>query len=575
MTRLAIIPTVLLAMLAGAIVWSNKSQGSPADFTFINRGENKTLDIGVMSWMQDIRIAYGLWEGLYTLDPESLKPVKGCADRIDISPDQTVYTFHIRDNAKWTNGDDLKSSDFVFGWRRMMEQPGEYSYLFEYVKGVHAYMEAYPKWKEEVAKWGEGRKKSGNPDQFPPAPAAPPFNVGVRAIDNKTLKVTLEHPVAYFPALCAYIPFFPQYEPCMRDYAQKDETGTYVASYDQRFTRPPNLVSNGPYRLGDWTFKRRLRMVASDYYWNRSGVKSRVIDQLYSEDGLAAYRMYRSREVDWVADVDGDLAADLLAKGRTDLKLIPAFGTYFYDLNCNPTLPGGQKNPFADRRVRRALAMAIDKTPIVKIVTRTGEPVATTYIPRGVFPGYPSPAGIPYDLPEAKRLLAEAGYPDGVGFPHLTILFNNDFAEHGDIAQIVRRQWQVNLGIDLSLEGAEIKVYAEHLHQHEFAVARGSWYGDYDDPSTFTDVYKSSSENNNPAWKSPEYDALLQRAELETDPAARLKILAQAENLFLEDAPIIPLFQYVGRYLIQDNVHGVPLDPRQMIMLQSAWVEHR
>jgi len=566
MFRLAIIPLALLILLGGAIVWSNKGQGPPADFTFVNRGENKTLDIGVMSWMQDIRLAYGLWEGLYTLDPVTLKPILGSADSVKVSDDQTVYTFHIRDTARWSNGDDLKSSDFVFAWRRMVEQPGEYTYLLNYIKGAEAYEDAYADWKAAIAKWGGDRERS--------KPAAPKFAIGIEAIDKKTLKITLEHPVTYFPALCAYIPFFPQYEPCMHDFAQFDDTKTYVASYDQTFTRPPNLVTNGPYRLSDWTFKRRLRMSANDYYWNRSQVKSRVVDQLYAEDGLAAYRIYLNGEADWIAEVDGDLAADLRAKDRTDLKLIPAFGTYFYDFNCNEKLPDGSRNPFADRRVRRAFTMAIDKRPIVENVTRTGEPIATTYIPRGVFPAYVSPPGLPYDVPQAQRLLAEAGYPNGVGFPHLTILFNNDVGQHGDIAQVIRREWQVNLGVDLSLEGTEIKVYGDHLHQHEFAVARASWYGDYDDPSTFTDVYKSTSENNNPSWKSPEYDALLKQAEMTTDINERLKILSRAENLLLEDAPIIPMFQYVGRYLIHDNVHGIPLDPRQMIMLHSVEVLH-
>ena len=563
MWRLAIIPLVLLMMLGGTVIWSSRSQGHPADFTFVNRGENKTLDIGVMSWMQDIRIAYGLWEGLYTLDPVTLKPINGSAHPIDVSPDGLVYTFHIRPTAKWNNGDDLTAANFVFGWRRMIEQPGEYTYLFDYIKGAKPYEDAYAKWKEDI---GAGK-------QVP----RPDFSaVGITAVDTKTLRVTLEHPVAYFPAICAFPPYFPQYEPCMTQAAQWDSTHSYILSYDQTFTRPPNLVTNGPYYLEDWSFKRRVRLRANPYYWDREHVKSQVIDQLYAtEDPLAQYRIYESGQADWLADVDGDLAFDLMNAGRKDLKLMPAFGTYFYDFNCNPKLPGGRNNPFVDRRVRRAFVMAIDKGPIVHNVTRTGEPIATTYIPRGVFPEYVSPPGIRYDPQEAKRLLAEAGYPDGAGFPHLRILFNNDFPQHADIAQVIRRQWQQTLGVDLDLEGVEIKVFGERLHEHEFDVSRASWYGDYDDPSTFTDVYKSTSENNNPAWKSPEYDKLLDAAEHEIDPKKRLQLLSQAENLFLEDAPIMPLFQYVGRYLIHDNVHGVPLDPRQMIMLQGVWVDRR
>lgn len=565
MVRLAIIPLALLALLAGAVVWSNKDLGAPADFSFINRGENKTLDLGVMSWMQDIRIAYALYEGLYTPDPVTLRPIPGCADHTTANDAKTVYTFHIRSDAKWSNGDDLVAGDFVFAWRRLIEQPAEYSYLFDYVKGARAYSDAFSQWKQAIDQWA----KSGAKGTRPPAP---PFDVGVEAVNAKTLKVTLEHPLAILPELCAFPCFFPQYERCMHAFRQMDSTGSYVASYDQTFTRPPNLVTNGPYKLTEWSFKRRVRLAASDYYWDRKHVKSRIIDELYADDPLAQYRIYEAGNTDWLADVDGDMAADLLAQGRTDVKLIPAFGTYFYDFNCDPNFKDGSPNPFADRRVRRAFTMALDKTPIVQNVTRTGEPIATTYIPRGVFPDYKSPPGLPYDVAAARRLLAEAGYPGGAGFPHVTILFNNDFPQHGDIAQVVRRQWQVNLGVEVSLEGEELKVYADRLNRHEFAVGRGSWYGDYDDPSTFTDVYKATSQNNNPDWKNARYDALLKKAEYEKDPKTRFDILSQAENILLEDAPIMPMYQYVGRYLIHDNVHGIPLDPRQMVMLHAVEV---
>ena len=561
MFRLAIIPLALLALVAGSIVWSNTGKGPPADFSFVNRGENKTLDLGVMSWEQDIRIAYQLWEGLYRLDPVTFKPIPGSADRIEESPDRTVYTFHIRDGAKWTNGDTLTSGDFVFGWKRMLQMPGEYTYLLFYIKGAKEYQDGYAEWKQHI---DEGQK----------LPAPEFFKlVGVQAPNASTLRVTLAHPVPYFDSLCAFPCYFPQHEASMRPFAQWDKTGTYISGYDQAFTRPPHLVSNGPYRLAEWSFKRRLRLVASDYYWNRAQTVPKIVDQLFADDALAQFRIYESGYTDWLPDVDGDMAADLLAKHRTDLKVFPAFGTYFYDFNCRPTLSDGTKNPFADVRVRRAFSMAVDKEPIVRNVTRTGEPIANTYIPKGAFPDYPSPSGLPYDVPRARQLLAEAGYPGGAGFPHLSILFNNDFPEHGEIAQVVRRQWQENLGVDLGLEGLEIKVFGERLHQHEFAVARASWYGDYYDPTTFTDVLKSSSENNDSDWRRPEFDAILARAELEADPKQRMKILAQAENMILQEAPILPLYQYVNHYLIHDNVHGIAQDPRRMIMMQFVKVD--
>lgn len=569
MARLLIIPTVLLAFLAGAMVWSNRSQGSKADFTFVCPSENKTLDLGVMSWMQDIRIAYALYEGLYTLDPATLEPILGSADHVDVNGDKTVYTFHIRDNARWTNGDDLKASDFVFAWRRMIEQPGEYTYLFDYLKNADEYSDAYMKWKAAVAQWGASRK-SGDGSTAPPAP---PFTVGVEALSDKVLRVTLKNPVPYFPALCSYVPFYPQYQGCMKDFAQWDSTHTYIASYDQRFTRPPNLVSNGPYRLADWSFKRRVRLVASDYYWNTKSVKSHVIDQIYANDPLAAYRIYESREAGWLTDAGSALVPELLAKHREDLKVFPAFGTFFYDFNCSPTLPGGVKNPLADCRVRRALTMSINKDPVVKNGTRAGEIPARTYVPLKVFPGYLSPPGLPYDPAEARRELAEAGYPGGVGFPRLSILFSADSPAATNVAQIVRRQWQQELGIEVDLESMEITVRGARLHSHDFTIAAADWYGDYDDISTFTDLFKSTSENNDPNWKNLEYDGLLAKAAVEANPKARLDLLARAENLMLEDAPIAPLYYPVGEYLIHDNVHGIPLNARQSVMLQGVWVD--
>lgn len=569
MLRLLIIPTVLLAFLAGAMVWSSGSQGPKADFTFVCPAENKTLDLGVMSWMQDIRIAYALYEGLYTLEPATLEPILGSADRVDVNGDKTVYTFHIRDNARWTNGDALKASDFVFAWRRMIEQPGEYTYLFDYLKNADEYSDAYVKWKADVAKWGADRK-AGDGSTAPPGP---PFNVGVEAVSDKVLKVTLKNPVPYFPALCSYVPFYPQHEGCMKAYAQLDSTNTYIASYDQRFTRPPNLVSNGPYRLADWSFKRRVRLVASDYYWNPGSVKSRVVDQIYAGDPLAAYRIYQSGEAGWLTDTGSSLVPELRAKNRKDLKLFPAFGTYYYNFNCDATLPGGRKNPLANRRVRRALAMSINKQPVVDNGTRAGEVIARTYVPVGIFRGYQSPPGLPYDPATARRLLAEAGYPGGANFPRLSILFAAEAPSQTNVSQIIRRQWQQELGIEVDLESMEVTVRGARLHSHDFSIAYGDWYGDYDDISTFTDLFKSASENNNPDWRSPEYDELLAKAAVESDPKLRFDLLSRAENLMLEDAPIAPLYYGVGEYLIHDKVHGIPINARQSVMLQGVWVD--
>jgi oligopeptide transport system substrate-binding protein len=537
------------------VYWSNDAGGGRADFAFVNRGDNKCLDPNGMSWMQDIRVAYALWEGLYALDPVTLRPVLGCADRATMDSTRTVWTIHIRPEARWSNGDRVTAGDFLFEWRRFLETPGEYTYLHYYVRGAKQYS-------SEFADYVAAREKG---DTTRPAPD---FSiVGEKALDDHTLVVTLCDPVPFFPALLAFPPFFPMHEPSMRPFRESD--GLH---YRLDFTRPPNLVSNGPYRMEQWSFKRRLRMVASDYYWNRANVKSRVVDQIYADDGVAAYRTYDRGEADWLSDVDPNLAAQILAKGgRKDLHVFPAFGTYFYSLNCLANLPDGRKNPLADVRVRRALAMSIDRDPIVRNVGRLGQPPSRTYVPPNVFEGYSSPPGLAYDPEQARKLLAEAGYPNGQGFPNLTILYSSE-GIHADIAQIVRRQWLNNLGIDMRLEGVEVRIFGVKLHTQQYEVARAGWYGDYHDPTTFTDKYKTDSDDNDAKWSNAEYDRLCAEAQRETDEGRRLRLLSRAENILLNEAPIIPLFTYVNAYLFRPNVKGIPLAANAMLMFNSVEV---
>ena len=244
MLRLSLILVFLFALLGGAFYWSSSTRQQRADFTFINRGEIGTLDPNRMSWVQDIRVGYALWEGLYALDPKTLAPVPGAAGRIDISPDQRTYTFHLRDNAGWSDGDRLKSSDFAFAWRRMLEQPGDYTYLFHAIRGAREYQQAF----------AQARKDKTSPPSF--------ASVGIETPDDQTLRVELNHPVAYFPDLCAFTPFWPLHEPSMRPFYDK-----LAGSYERKFTLPPHLVTNGPYRLASWTFREKLRLEANEHYW--------------------------------------------------------------------------------------------------------------------------------------------------------------------------------------------------------------------------------------------------------------------------------------------------------------------
>jgi len=223
--RLLVIPIALIALLAGVFAWSGGGIHKPADFSFINRGDIGTLDPNRMSWMQDIRVGYMVWEGLYLLDPVMLVTVPAAAETIDISDNKTVYTFRLRKDGKWSDGSGVTAQDFIFAWRRMLEEPGDYTYLFHYIKGAKDY---------------EDNFAANKPAVF--------ASVGIVAIDPLTLRVTLNHPVTFFPDLCAFPPFFPLNQRSMEKFARTDEK-TGRITYNKSFTRPPNLVGNHAYTL--------------------------------------------------------------------------------------------------------------------------------------------------------------------------------------------------------------------------------------------------------------------------------------------------------------------------------------
>lgn len=545
MLRFGLIFLLLIGLLLGAFAWSSSTRADRADFTFINRGEIGTLDPNRMSWVQDIRVGYGLWEGLYSLDPQTLRPIPGVAERIDVTDGDTRYTFHLRRTARWSSGDPVTAKDFIFAWRRMLQEPGDYTYLFYVIKGAQQYSEDFG---------------AGKPADF--------ASVGMRAKDDWTLEVELTHPVVYFPDLCAFCPFWPLHEPSMQSFYDPQ-----TRSYAKAFTRPPNLVTNGPYRLSVWNFREKLRLEANPYYWDRESVKSRTIDVLIGTDPLWSFLKYDSGAADWLTDAAGSIGAELYAQKRPDMRVFPGFGTYFYAINCQEKLPDGRANPLRDPRVRKALALAVNRKPIVESITRLGESTARSFVPPGVFPGYRSPEESLENLDRARELLAEAGYPQGKGFPQISILFNGEF-QHGDVAQYVRRQWLENLGIDVGLELLEIKTFRQKLKTRQYAIARASWSGDYNDVSTFLDCYRSNSENNDTGWGDPEYDKLMDQAAVEADANQRLRLFEQAERLLMQEQPIIPMYHYVNAYCFRDNVTGLPLNPRNTVMLKAVQVRH-
>ncbi|MCC6971679.1 MAG: peptide ABC transporter substrate-binding protein [Phycisphaerales bacterium] len=574
-----------------------------ADFTFINRGDITTLDVHQMSWMMDLRMARLLCEGLvrpniftreYTLEPAAAESLP------EISYDGRTYTFHLRRDAKWSNGEPVTARDYLFSWRRAMlpENSTDYTTLFWLMEGGREFFDLRA---ADLAAHARRVKDLSASERREAARAlweksCADFDrlVNLRAPDENTLVFTLSRRVPYFLDLMSMPVFYPVYPPLVSAHDTIDPDSGRVKT-DPSWTKAGTFITNGPFRLMVWRFKRDMRLEANPYYWNLAALNVRSIAIPSVEDPNAAVMAFRTGAVDWVSDVNagyrGELIAQkeahfaehraeyeaLVAQGldpievdrrlppdpRATMHAYPAFGTYFYNFNCRPALPDGRANPFADAKVRRAFSMSIDKEVLARDVRRSGEVATDVLIPPGSINGYRSPRGLAFDPARARALLAEAGYPDPTKFPVVEVLFNKD-SGHDLIAEYIARQWQTNLGVPVQLTTKEIKVFRDDLRTGTFMTSRAGWYGDYGDPTTFLEINRTADGNNDRGYSNPTYDALLDRAETELDAGKRLQLLQEAERMIVEDElPLIPLFVQNNFYLFDAHrVSGVSSHPR-------------
>jgi oligopeptide transport system substrate-binding protein len=599
-----LVPVVLLLGLASAFLVTDRPE-KRADFVFVNRGDISTLDLQRISWMQDMRVARLMYEGLtrndvFTWDQ---RVVPAGAERWDVSEDGRTYRFHLRADARWSNGEPVRASDYVYAWRRALlpETASDYAGQFQLIRGGKAFFDWRSSALAEFAAGNAGRSADELWDQTRRA-----FDdlVWIRAPDDRTLVVELEHPAPFFTELCAMPPFYPVYPPLVSRYERPDPaTGRIESRRD--WTKPPLVVCNGPFLLTRWRFKRDMRFEKNPMWWGRDTLAIDTISIPSIEDVNAQVLAFQTGGVDWVADVGTPYRTEMLAararfleEHRAELETlqgqapdqfeidrrlprdpraciepIAAFGVYWYNFNCLPTLRDGRRNPFADPRVRRAFTMAIDKQTLVDQVQRIGNPVATTTIPPGSISGYHSPRGLPFDPAAARALLAEAGYPDPRAFPVTVDILINTEGDHDQIAEFVARNWEAYLGVRTSITRKEIKVFRADLKDANYIVSRAGWYGDYGDPTTFLDVHRTGDGNNDRKYSSPEFDRLLAAAAEETDAARRMSILEDAERIIVErDLPVAPLFQYVTLYLFDPHKIG-GITPHPRTEQQLWWVD--
>lgn len=490
----------------------NGDNGGRKILQFGNGSEPQDLDPQTVTGVPEHKLHLAFFEGLVSEDAQlNVRP--GVAERWEVSPDGLVYTFHLRADAKWSNGDPVTADDFVQSFKRMITPSlgAEYSYMLWHIVGAEDY---------------NNRKLS----DF--------SQTGFKALDPRTLQLTLRQPTPFLLHALNHHAWYPVPIKVVEKFGGLERKST-------AWTRPENFVGNGPFILKEWRPNQKIIAVRSPHYWDRASVKLDEIHFHPVELADTEERMFRTGQLHITNEVPLTKIAVYQRERADSIRIDPYCGVYFYRFNV-------KHKPFDDVRVRRALALALDRESLVKNVTLAGEKPAYSIVPPDTL-GYVSRHAFKADLAEARRLLAEAGYPEGKGFPKIELLYNT-LEKHRVIAEAVHQMWRQNLGIDITLFNQEWKVYMDALSQVNFQMSRGGWIADYVDPHVFFDLWQTGSGNNRTNWSSPEFDRLLHVALDSKDDKARFAVYQQMEKLFLEEMPVIPLYFYTHARLVSPKV---------------------
>lgn len=518
---------ILISVFAGCGKGILKADSS---ISFNLGPEPETIDPALNTEIGGANIILACFEGLMRLDKNN-KAIPGMAASYTREYD-VKYTFKLRD-AKWSDGKPVTANDFCYSWKRVLNpDTGSFNaYQMYCIKGGEAY----------------NKRISG------------PEALGIRVIDDKTLEVTLEKPVSYFLEFLA----LPVYMPVRQDIVGSNP--------DKWWGFPSSYIGNGPFKLSGRKSVDTLELVKNNGYYDADRVKINRLTFRMIEDEERYLEAWEKGEIDIIQSPPASDAARLKSQGK--LTVSPYLGVYFYSFN-------NKVKPLDDKRVRKALTYAVDRVYLIRDVIKNEYLSADAYVPKGIKEGYDSAldfrdTNAPYfkpegDVMEAKKLLSDAGYPDGANFPELTLTYDNT-GLHESIAKAIQHMWKENLGITIKLKALDWKTLQNSRRTGDYDIARFGWIADYADPMAFMSIFLGSANNNDAKYANAAYDNLIASAENESDPAARSRLLHDAEAMLAEDMPVLPLYFYTDSMCIKPGVKDVVKSPLGFIYFDQAY----
>ncbi|TLD72845.1 peptide ABC transporter substrate-binding protein [Phragmitibacter flavus] len=481
-----------------------------------NGAELESLDPQVTTGVPERQVTSAIFESLIAYHPEDdYLDAPGAAARWE-HQDFRIWTFHLQPNARWSDGVPVTAHDFTYAFQRILTPAlaSQYAEMLYFMEGAEAFNK------------GENQDFS---------------KVGVKALDDLTLQVTLVNPTPYFTSVIKHH----SWQPVPRHVIEK--TGGMIDRFST-WTRPEHIVSNGPFKLQDWRFMQWLKVERNPHYWDAATVRLDGIHYFPITNESTEDRAFRDGQLHATNTVPLDRIPAYRANHPEVYREETQLAVYFYRLNT--TL-----KPFNDVRIRKALALSIDRESIIRNVLRGAQRPAVGFTPTAK-KGYEGVDLMRFDPAQAKALLAEAGYPDGKGFPKFEILINTMEA-HRLIAQAVQSMWREHLGIDVGIINQDWQVYLDSQRRMDYEISRAAWSGDYMDPMTFLGMWTKDNGNNQTGWHSSRYEELLRQSSTIADPPQRFAVLKEAETLFLNELPVIPVYWYARSSLVRPEVKGM------------------